>query len=91
MTRVAGANPRIWVDIFLDNADELRDALADHRRKIEQLEDALTAAGVDHVIETYPARLGFVLRDTPASDAAAQERHWRTLTQLLAQSFGSAP
>src|SRR5262249_61706289 len=21
MTRVAGANPRIWVDIFLDNAD----------------------------------------------------------------------
>jgi carboxymethylenebutenolidase len=45
---------------------------------------------VDHVIETYPARHGFVLRDTPTSDAAAQERHWRTLTQLLAQSFGSA-
>jgi hypothetical protein len=32
-----------------------------------------------------------VLRDTPASDAGAQERHWRTLTQLLAQAFGSAP
>ena len=25
MTRVAGANPRIWVDIFLENADALRD------------------------------------------------------------------
>src|SRR6185436_12291750 len=30
MTRVAGANPRIWVDIFLDNAEPLREALADH-------------------------------------------------------------
>jgi prephenate dehydrogenase len=38
MTRVAGANPRIWVDIFLDNARELAEALADHRRRVEQLE-----------------------------------------------------
>src|SRR5690242_21603136 len=43
MTRVAGANPRIWVDIFLDNADELQSALADHRRRVEQLESALAA------------------------------------------------
>ena len=43
MTRVAGANPRIWVDIFLDNADELQVALADHRRRVEQLEAALDA------------------------------------------------
>jgi len=42
---------------------------------------------VDHVIETYPARHGFVLRDTPAFDAAAEERHWRTLTQLLEVAF----
>ena len=41
MTRVAGANPRIWIDIFLDNSDALRDALAEHRRRIEQLENAL--------------------------------------------------
>jgi prephenate dehydrogenase len=41
MTRVAGANPRIWVDIFLENADALRDTLAEHRRRIEQLETAL--------------------------------------------------
>ena len=41
MTRVAGANPRIWVDIFLDNAATLRDSLAEHRRRIEQLEAAL--------------------------------------------------
>jgi prephenate dehydrogenase len=43
MTRVAGANPRIWVDIFLDNADALAAALAEHRRRIEQLESALAA------------------------------------------------
>jgi prephenate dehydrogenase len=41
MTRVAGANPRIWVDIFLDNADALGGALAEHRRRIEQVERAL--------------------------------------------------
>jgi prephenate dehydrogenase len=41
MTRVAGANPRIWVDIFLDNAEALSAALADHRRRVEQVERAL--------------------------------------------------
>jgi prephenate dehydrogenase len=41
MTRVAGANPRIWVDIFLDNAGALTAALAEHRRRVEQLEAAL--------------------------------------------------
>ena len=41
MTRVAGANPRIWVDIFLDDASTLRASLAEHRRRVEQLEDAL--------------------------------------------------
>jgi prephenate dehydrogenase len=41
MTRVAGANPRIWVDIFLDNAARLRESLAEHRRRVEQLEAAL--------------------------------------------------
>ena len=43
MTRVAGANPRIWVDIFLDNAGRLRESLAEHRRRVEQLEAALDA------------------------------------------------
>ena len=43
MTRVAGANPRIWVDIFVENASSLRESLAEHRRRIEQLEAALAA------------------------------------------------
>ncbi len=41
MTRVAGANPRIWVDIFLDNREAVAAALAEHRRRVEQLETAL--------------------------------------------------
>ena len=48
-----------------------------------RLEAALTAAKVDHKIETYPARHGWVLRDTPVYDEAACERHWRTLTRLF--------
>jgi carboxymethylenebutenolidase len=48
-----------------------------------RLEEALTRAGVDHQIETYPARHGWVLRDTPVYDAAATERHWQTLFALL--------
>ena len=43
MTRVAGANPRIWVDIFLENAAPLRASLAEYRRRVEQLESALAA------------------------------------------------
>jgi len=43
MTRVAGANPRIWVDIFLENSEPVRSALGEHRRRIEQVEEALAA------------------------------------------------
>ncbi|HUQ23425.1 MAG TPA: prephenate dehydrogenase/arogenate dehydrogenase family protein [Gaiellaceae bacterium] len=43
MTRVAGANPRIWVDIFLENRVALAASLAEHRRRIEQVEAALGA------------------------------------------------
>ena len=43
MTRIAGANPRIWVDIFLENREELQGALGEHRRRVEQLEAALAS------------------------------------------------
>jgi prephenate dehydrogenase len=49
MTRVAGANPRLWVDVFIENADELLVALGDHRRRIEELERALTARDAGYV------------------------------------------
>jgi prephenate dehydrogenase len=43
MTRIAGANPRIWVDIFLDNREALATTLAEQRRALEQVERALAA------------------------------------------------
>lgn len=48
-----------------------------------KLADALTKAGVDHEIETYPAKHGFVPRDMPPHDAACAERHWQTLFALF--------
>ncbi len=49
----------------------------------ERLEQALRQAGVDHRIETYQAKHGWVFRDTPVYDAAAAERHWITLAALF--------
>jgi prephenate dehydrogenase len=40
-TRIAGANPRIWVDILLDNSEALSLALAEQRRALERVERAL--------------------------------------------------
>jgi carboxymethylenebutenolidase len=52
----------------------------------EQLDKALTAAGVEHTIETYPAAHGFAVPDNPPYDAAAAERHWTATREF----FGSA-
>ncbi len=44
-----------------------------------RLAAALSDAGVDHLIETYPARHGWVPADMPAHDPDEAEHHWRTL------------
>jgi prephenate dehydrogenase len=49
MTRVAGANPRIWIDIFQHNAHELASALAEYRRRIEELELARAASDAGYL------------------------------------------
>jgi prephenate dehydrogenase len=49
MTRVAGANPRIWVDIFLENRGALLETLVEHRRSLERLERALEAADAGYL------------------------------------------
>ncbi len=41
MTRVAGANPRIWVDIFLDNREAMLTGLREYGRRLEELTRAL--------------------------------------------------
>jgi prephenate dehydrogenase len=41
MTRVAGANPGIWADIFVENGDLIADALEAHRDELADVERAL--------------------------------------------------
>jgi len=48
-----------------------------------RLEEALTKAHVDHKIETYPAKHGWVFRDTPVYDEKCAERHYEALFALL--------
>jgi prephenate dehydrogenase len=41
MTRVAGANPAVWADIFVENGDLIADALAAHGEEVADVERAL--------------------------------------------------
>lgn len=49
----------------------------------QRVADALAAAHVDHALETYPAKHGWVPSDTPVHDAAQAERHFDTLIALM--------
>jgi len=72
--------PKIKSRVYVAGAIEDQSFPDDQK---ERLEKALTTAGVDHKIETYQAKHGWVFRDTPVYDAAAAERHWQSLTALL--------
>lgn len=56
----------------------------------QRLEQALTAAGVTHTVETYPAHHGWVPTDMPAYDAAEAEHHWRTIVPLFRETLAAA-
>ena len=47
MTRVAGANPAMWADIFVENGDLIAEALAAHRDELADVERALRAGDHD--------------------------------------------
>jgi len=72
--------PRMKARLYVAGAIE--DASFPDEMK-QRLEKALTDAGVEHVVETYPAKHGWVFSDTPIYDAAASERHWRELLALF--------
>jgi prephenate dehydrogenase len=76
MTRIAGANPRIWVEIFLENREALALALSEHRRRVEQLEAAL-AEGDAGFLARWIGEAGGNRRrmlDTAYEDAGALHR-----------------
>jgi carboxymethylenebutenolidase len=72
--------PKIKSRVYIAGAIEDQSFPDDMKERLEQ---ALTEAGVDHKIETYPAKHGWVFRDTPVYDAAANERHWQTMLALF--------
>jgi carboxymethylenebutenolidase len=72
--------PKIKARVYVGGAIEDQSFPDDMKARLEK---ALTEAGVDHTIETYPARHGWVFPDFPVYDAAACERHWRTMLALF--------
>lgn len=54
----------------------------------ETLEKALTAAGVEHSIETYSAEHGFAVPDNAPYDAAAAQQHWDAMESFFGARLG---
>jgi carboxymethylenebutenolidase len=79
--------PRMKARVYVGGASE--DRGFDDAQK-QRLEEALTDAHVEHTIETYAARHGWVPSDTPVHDEAATEKHWRTMFALFGETFGVA-
>jgi carboxymethylenebutenolidase len=58
--------------------------------QFERLSTALSDAGVDHTLVTYPAAHGFAVADNPTYDEAAAARHWQALENLYASTLTTA-
>lgn len=71
---------QIQAAIYVAGAQNDGSFTAEHA---EQLDKALTAAGVEHTIETYPAEHGFAVPDNPPYDADAAERHWTAMRDFF--------
>jgi len=72
--------PKMKARVYIAGAIEDQSFPDDMKARLEQ---ALTSAGVDHTIETYPAKHGWVFRDIPVYDQACSERHWDTMLGLF--------
>jgi carboxymethylenebutenolidase len=72
--------PHMKAKLYVAGAHE--DAGFDDAQK-KRLDDALSAAGVDHTVTTYPAKHGWVPSDTPVHDSAQTERHYEALFALF--------
>lgn len=71
----------ITAHVYVAGATEDTSFPAEQRDRLDQ---ALTAAGVQHTIETYPAGHGFAVPDNPTYDPAAAARHWEATAQFFA-------
>ena len=53
------------------------------QEQAKTLDEALTAAGVEHTIETYQAAHGFAVRDNAPYDPASAKRHWDAMESFF--------
>ncbi len=58
--------------------------------QFERMSKALTEAGVEHTLVTYPALHGFAVPDNPTYDEAAAARHWQALEELYKSALTPA-
>lgn len=77
---------RIQAAIYVGGAENDASFTDDHA---EQLDKALTAAGVRHTIETYAAGHGYAVPDNPTFDADAAERHWSATRDFFGANLGA--
>lgn len=70
------AADRISAAVYVAGAEDDNSFTAEQASLLER---ALAEAGVDHTVEFYPARHGFVVPDNPAHDPQAAARHWEAL------------
>ncbi|OBF82556.1 dienelactone hydrolase [Mycobacterium sp. 852002-51163_SCH5372311] len=76
---------QIGATVYIGGAENDASFTADHA---EQLDKALTAAGVQHTIEWYQAAHGFAVPDNPPYDEAAAERHWAAMVETFRGALG---
>ncbi len=76
---------RMSATVYVGGAENDASFTADHA---EQLDKALTAAGVRHTIEWYQAAHGFAVPDNAPYDTAADERHWAAMTETFSAALG---
>lgn len=71
--------------VYVGGAHDDASFTAEHA---DTLDRALTAAGVEHTIEFYPAAHGFAVPDNAPYDAQAAERHWAAMARVFGDTLG---
>jgi carboxymethylenebutenolidase len=79
--------PKMKARVYIAGAVEDAGFTDEHKAALEA---ALTQAHINHRIETYPAKHGWVMQDFPIYDAACEERHWQTMTALFGETIGGS-
>jgi prephenate dehydrogenase len=82
MTRVAGANPRIWVDIFLENREAMLDGLRDYGRRIDELTRALEREDAGFLARWIAEAAGNRRRLLEAAYPARPEDLWHVRARI---------